>query len=385
MFVPKTVLKMIKRALQPILESKLFRGKIIILYGARQVGKTTLIKNIQNKYPDNSLFLNCDEPDIRELLTDTTSTKLKSIIGNKDLILIDEAQRVKNIGLTLKLFSDEIKNVQVIATCSSSFELSNIINEPLTGRKYVYTLMPISFKELVDTFGWIETNRLLEERIIYGMYPEIISKPDEKRTLLKEITRSYLFKDILSFESIRKPEQIEKLLMLLAAQIGNEVSYNELANTLNMDKDTVSKYIDILEKAFIIFRLNPFSRNLRTEISKMRKIYFYDTGIRNALISNFNSLDRRNDKGELWENFLISEKLKINLIDDIDVRQYFWRTSQQQEVDYIEEVEGKLYAYEFTFSEKQKKRISKTFLRNYKPQNEKTVNKNNFSEFLGIF
>ena len=376
---------MIKRALQPILESKLFRGKIIILYGARQVGKTTLIKNIQNKYPDNSLFLNCDEPDIRELLTDTTSTKLKSIIGNKELILIDEAQRVKNIGLTLKLFSDEIKNVQVIATGSSSFELSNIINEPLTGRKYVYTLMPVSFKELVDTFGWIETNRLLEERIIYGMYPEIISKPDEKRALLKEITRSYLFKDILSFESIRKPEQIEKLLMLLAAQIGNEVSYNELANTLNMDKDTVSKYIDILEKAFIIFRLNPFSRNLRTEISKMRKIYFYDTGIRNALISNFNLLDQRNDKGALWENFLISEKLKINLIDDIDVKQYFWRTSQQQEVDYIEEIEGKLYAYEFTFSEKQKKRISKTFLKNYKPQSEKTVNKNNYSEFLGIF
>jgi len=375
----------IKRALQPILESKLFRGKIIILYGARQVGKTTLIKNIQNKYPDNSLFLNCDEPDIRELLTDTTSTKLKSIIGNKELILIDEAQRVKNIGLTLKLFSDEIKNVQVIATGSSSFELSNIINEPLTGRKYVYTLMPVSFKELVDTFGWIETNRLLEERIIYGMYPEIISKPDEKRALLKEITRSYLFKDILSFESIRKPEQIEKLLMLLAAQIGNEVSYNELANTLNMDKDTVSKYIDILEKAFIIFRLNPFSRNLRTEISKMRKIYFYDTGIRNALISNFNLLDQRNDKGALWENFLISEKLKINLIDDIDVKQYFWRTSQQQEVDYIEEIEGKLYAYEFTFSEKQKKRISKTFLKNYKPQSEKTVNKNNYSEFLGIF
>lgn len=375
---------MIKRALQPIIESRLFKGKIIILYGARQVGKTTLIKNIQNKFPDSSLYLNCDEPDIRALLTDTTSTKLKSFIGNKNLILIDEAQRVKNIGLTLKLFADEIKNVQVIATGSSSFELSNIINEPLTGRKYVFTLMPVSIKELVDTFGWIETDRLLEDRIIYGMYPEIISKPDEKKTLLKEITRSYLFKDILSFESIRKPEQIEKLLMLLAAQIGNEVSYNELANTLNMDKDTVSKYIDILEKAFIIFRLNPFSRNLRTEISKMRKIYFYDTGIRNALISNFNLLERRNDKSALWENFLISEKLKLNLIDDLDVKQYFWRTSQQQEVDYIEEIEGKLYAYEFTFSEKQKKQISKTFLKNYKPQSEMIVNRNNYSEFLRI-
>lgn len=375
---------MIKRALQPLIESKLFKGKIIILYGARQVGRTTIIKNIQNKFPDISLYLNCDEPDIRELLTDTTSTKLRSIIGNKELILIDEAQRVKNIGLTLKLFADEMKNVQVIATGSSSFELSNTINEPLTGRKYVFTLMPVSFKELIDTSGWIETNRLLEERIIYGMYPEIISKPDEKRTLLKEITQSYLFKDILSFESIRKPEQIEKLLMILAAQIGNEVSYNELANTLNIDKDTVSKYIDILEKAFIIFRLNPFSRNIRTEISKMRKIYFYDTGIRNALISNFNLLERRNDKGTLWENFLISEKLKLNLINDIDVKQYFWRTSQQQEVDYIEEIEGKIYAYEFTFSEKQKKQIPKTFLRNYKPESEMIVNRNNYSEFLRI-
>lgn len=375
---------MIKRALQPLIESKLFKGKIIIIYGARQVGKTTLIKNIQNKFPDISLYLNCDEPDIRELLTDSTSTKLRSIIGNKELILIDEAQRVKNIGLTLKLFADEMKNVQVIATGSSSFELSNTINEPLTGRKYVFTLMPVSIKELIDTSGWIETNRLLEERIIYGMYPEIISKPDEKRTLLKEITQSYLFKDILSFESIRKPEQIEKLLMILAAQIGNEVSYNQLANTLNIDKDTVSKYIDILEKAFIIFRLNPFSRNIRTEISRMRKIYFYDTGIRNALVSNFNLLARRNDKGALWENFLISEKLKLNLINDIEVKQYFWRTSQQQEVDYIEEIEGKLYAYEFTFSEKQKKQISKTFLRNYKPQSELIVNRNNYSEFLGI-
>ncbi|MFN3874047.1 MAG: ATP-binding protein [Ignavibacterium sp.] len=375
---------MIARALQPIIESKLFKGKIIIIYGARQVGKTTLIKSIQQKFLDKTLYLNCDEPDIREILTDATSTKLKSIIGNKELILIDEAQRVKNIGLTLKLFSDEIKNVQVIATGSSSFELSNIINEPLTGRKYVFILTPVSLKELSSSLSLIELNRILEERIIYGMYPEIISKPDEKKTLIKEITRSYLFKDILSFEGIRKPEQIEKLLMLLAAQIGNEVSNNELANTLNLDKDTVSKYIDILEKAFIIFRLNPFSRNLRTEITKMRKIYFYDTGIRNALISNFNLLDKRPDKGALWENFLISERIKLNLINNADVKSYFWRTSQQQEVDYIEEIEGKLFAYEFTFSEKQKKQVSKTFLKNYKPEKEMIINKNNYFEFLEL-
>jgi predicted AAA+ superfamily ATPase len=374
----------IPRAIQPLIESKLFKGKIIIIYGARQVGKTTLVSNIQTKFPNESLYLNCDEPDIRLLLTDATSTKLKSIVGNKKLIIIDEAQRVKNIGITLKLFSDQLKDVQVIATGSSSFELSNIINEPLTGRKYVFTLTPISLKELIDAYGWIETNRLLEERIIFGMYPEVITNSTEKKNILTEITTSYLFKDILNFEGIRKPEQIEKLLMLLAAQIGNEVSYNELANTLNLDKDTVSKYIDILEKAFIIFRLKPFSRNIRTEITKMRKIYFYDTGIRNALISNFNHFESRTDRGALWENFLINEKLKINLINDLDVKSYFWRTSQQQEIDYVEEINGELFAFEFTINEKKKKQIPKTFINNYKPKSGMIVNKSNYQEFLGI-
>jgi len=374
----------IPRAIQPLIESKLFKGKIIIIYGARQVGKTTLVSNIQTKFPNESLYLNCDEPDIRLLLTDATSTKLKSIVGKKKLIIIDEAQRVKNIGITLKLFADQLKDVQVIATCSSSFELSNIINEPLTGRKYVFTLTPISLKELIDAYGWIETNRLLEERIIFGMYPEVITNSTEKKNILTEITTSYLFKDILNFEGIRKPEQIEKLLMLLAAQIGNEVSYNELANTLNLDKDTVSKYIDILEKAFIIFRLKPFSRNIRTEITKMRKIYFYDTGIRNALISNFNHFESRTDKGALWENFLINEKLKINLINDLDVKSYFWRTSQQQEIDYVEEINGELFAFEFTINEKKKKQIPKTFINNYKPKSGMIVNKSNYQEFLGI-
>jgi predicted AAA+ superfamily ATPase len=374
----------IPRAIQPLIESKLFKGKIIIIYGARQVGKTTLVSNIQTKFPNESLYLNCDEPDIRLLLTDATSTKLKSIVGNKKLIIIDEAQRVKNIGITLKLFADQLKDVQVIATGSSSFELSNIINEPLTGRKYVFTLTPVSLKELIDAYGWIETNRLLEERIIFGMYPEVITNSTEKKNILTEITTSYLFKDILNFEGIRKPEQIEKLLMLLAAQIGNEVSYNELANTLNLDKDTVSKYIDILEKAFIIFRLKPFSRNIRTEITKMRKIYFYDTGIRNALISNFNHFESRTDRGALWENFLINEKLKINLINDLDVKSYFWRTSQQQEIDYVEEINGELFAFEFTINEKKKKQIPKTFINNYKPKSGMIVNKSNYQEFLGI-
>lgn len=375
---------MINREIQFSIESKLFKSKLIIIYGARQVGKTTLLKKIGEKFEGQSIYINCDEPDIRELLTDVTSTQLKNLVGNKKLVLIDEAQRVKNIGITLKLFVDQIKEVQVIATGSSAFELSNIINEPLTGRKYEYHLYPISLRELNQNLSWLEVNRLLEERIIYGMYPEVILNPSEKKTLLKEITRSYLFKDILSYEGIRKPEILEKLLIALAAQIGSEVSYNELANTVGIDKDTITKYIDILEKAFIVFKLPPFSKNLRTEITKMRKIYFYDTGIRNALITNFNSLQSRNDKGSLWENFLISEKLKMNQAVGIDVKSFFWRTSQQQEIDYIEDIDGNLHTYEFTFNEKKKKQISKTFLNAYKTMTDTIVNNKNYGSFLGI-
>lgn len=375
---------MIKREIQKSIESKLFKGKLIVIYGARQVGKTTLIKEIGKKYADDQVYLNCDETDIRGLLTDTTSTKLKNLVGAKKLVLIDEAQRVKNIGITLKLFADEIKNVQVIATGSSAFELSNEINEPLTGRKFEYTLYPFSMRELNNEFGWLETNRLLEERILYGMYPEIVLKPDENKNLLKEITRSYLFKDILGYDGIRKPEVLEKLLISLAAQIGNEVSYNELAGTIGIDKDTINKYLDILEKAFVIFKLHPFSRNLRTEITKLRKVYFYDTGIRNALITNFNGLSLRNDKGALWENFLIVERLKMNSSLSLDTKSFFWRTSQQQEIDYLEELEGNLSVFEFSWNINKKKKIPLTFSKAYDIQSSEIITTENYGSFLGI-
>ena len=375
---------MIKREIQDSIEERLFKGKLIIIYGARQVGKTTLIKEIGNKYPDDKLYLNCDEPDIRELLTDTTSTKLKNLAGQKKLVLIDEAQRVKNIGITLKLFADELKNVQVIATGSSSFELSNVINEPLTGRKYEFNLYPFSMRELSKEFGWIEANRLLQERIIYGMYPEIVVNPAEKKNLLKEITRSYLFKDILSYEGIRKPEILEKLIMALAAQVGNEVSNNELATTIGLDKDTINKYMDILEKAFVIFRLSPFSRNVRTEITKMKKVYFYDTGIRNALISNFNNLELRNDKGALWENFMIVERLKMISALNKEVKNYFWRTAQQQEIDYVEEENNVLSAYEFSWNINKKKKIPLTFRNAYEVKTFGVITIENYNDFLGI-
>jgi len=375
---------MIKREILDSVDGRLFKGKLIVIYGARQVGKTTLLKEIANKYSNERIFLNCDEPDIRELLTNVTSTKLKNLVGQKKLILIDEAQRVKNIGITLKLLADELKDKQVIATGSSAFELSNEINETLTGRKYEYNLYPFSIRELSNEFGWLETNRLLEDRIIYGMYPEVVLNPDEKKNLLKEITRSYLFKDILSYEGIRKPEVLEKLLVALAAQIGSEVSYNELAGTVGIDKDTINKYLDILEKAFVIFRLHPFSRNIRTEITKMRKIYFYDTGVRNTLVSNFNSLASRNDKGALWENFMIVEKLKMNSALNIDAKTYFWRTTQQQEIDYIEETEEGLYAYEYSWNVNKKKKIPVTFLNAYEIKASDTINTENYSGFLQI-
>lgn len=375
---------MIKREIQDSIESRLFKGKLIVIYGARQAGKTTLIKEIGQKYSEQEIYLNCDEPDIRELLTDATSTKLKNVVGKKKLVLIDEAQRVKNIGITLKLFADELKDVQVIATGSSAFELSNEISEPLTGRKFEYTLYPLSMRELSIEFGLLNTNRLLEERILYGMYPDVVLNPEEKKNLLKDLTRSYLFKDVLSYQGIRKPEVLEKLIIALAAQIGSEVSYNELAGTIGIDKDTINKYLDILEKAFVIFRLHPLSRNVRTEISKMRKVYFYDTGIRNALVSNFNPLASRNDKGALWENFLISEKLKMNSSLNIDAKTFFWRTSQQQEIDYIEEIESSLFVYEFSWNVNKKKKIPLTFLKAYSAEESDIITTENYKNFLGI-
>jgi predicted AAA+ superfamily ATPase len=375
---------MIKREIQSSIDTKLYKGKLIIIYGARQVGKTTLLESIQKKYIDSHIYLNCDEPDIREQLANATSTKLKSIVGKKKLVLIDEAQRVKNIGITLKLFADQLKNVQVIATGSSAFELSNEIKESLTGRKYEFILYQLSMRELSNEYGWLETNRLLEERIIYGMYPEIVINPHEKKSLLKEIINSYLFKDVLSYEGIRKPDVLEKILIAIAAQIGSEVSYKELAGTVGIDKGTITKYLDILEKAFVIFRLPPLSRNIRTEITKMHKIYFYDTGIRNTLVNNFNALATRNNKGAIWENFLITEKLKMNSALNIDAKIHFWRTTQQQEIDYIEDVESDLYVYEFSWNVNKKKKIPLTFLKAYDTKSSAVINTENYGRFLGI-
>ncbi|RJQ32669.1 ATP-binding protein [Candidatus Parcubacteria bacterium] len=372
---------MIQRAIQKRVEDSLFKAKIIVIYGARQVGKTTLVKNIQSKYQENSSYLNCDEPDIRSALTEKTSTELKAFLGNKRLVILDEAQRVKNIGLTLKLMADNFPATQIIATGSSSFELSNKIAEPLTGRKYEYHLFPFSIEELKSLRADPEIDRLLERMMVFGMYPAIALAKTDAEKELKELAKSYLYKDALQYQNIKNPEVLEKMLQALALQIGNEVSYNELADLLGIDKKTVAAYIRILEQAFIIFRLNPFSRNLRNELRKLRKVYFYDLGIRNVLINNLNPLDLRQDAGVLWENFMISERMKRNNNHASDVRSYFWRTKQKQEIDYLEEAGGELSGFEFKWKN-DKARIPKPFLEAYPKSKVKLINKNSYHGFV---
>lgn len=327
-------------------------------------------------------YLNCDEPDIRNLLTDATSSALKHLIGNAQIVMIDEAQRVKNIGLTMKLIIDSFKDIQLIATGSSALEFANEINEPLTGRKWEYRLLPFSTQELAEHSGMIEERRLLDHRLVYGMYPDIVINPGEEREILYNLTGSYLYKDIFTFQEIRKPEVIEKLLEALALQVTAEVSYNELAQFLQVDTATLQRYIDLLEKAFVVFRLRSFSRNVRNELKRSRKIYFYDNGIRNALIANFSPPEMRVDIGALWENFLVSERTKLLSNNQKFAGQFFWRTKQQQEIDYVEEADGILTACEFKWNPQKKTRFSKTFLNAYPDHITRTITPENYMDFL---
>ncbi len=329
-----------------------------------------------------TLWLNGDEPDIRESLTNVTSTQLKTVIGNHDLIVIDEAQRITNIGMTLKLIVDQITHIQVIATGSSSFELANQINEPLTGRKFEYFLFPLSYNELMNHFGTIEERRYLEHRLVFGSYPEVINHPGDEANILRSLSDSYLYKDILSFEQLKKPAILDKLLQALAIQVGNQVSYHELGQLVGADNQTVERYITLLEKSYVVFRLTAFSRNLRNELKKSRKIYFYDNGIRNAIIKNYSPIGLRTDTGALWENYLMSERMKINHYSNRWSNTYFWRTLAKQEIDYVEEREGKLFAYEFKWNPQKQVRFSSTFLNAYPQAETQTISKNNYSDFL---
>jgi predicted AAA+ superfamily ATPase len=368
------------RTIQPAIEQALFKGKVVVIYGARQVGKTTLIRAIQDKFAVDALYLNCDEPDIRSALSDKTSTELRRLVGNKTLILIDEAQRVKNIGLTLKLLVDNFPKIQLIATGSSSFDLSNEISEPLTGRKIEFHLYPLSVGELLTQNTPLEMHRLLEYHLRFGMYPGVLASDNPDEALL-EITKSYLYKDILEYQTVKKPDLLRKLLQALALQIGGEVSYNELGAMLGIDKETVSRYLSLLEQGYVIFHLSPFSRNLRKELGKQRKVYFYDLGIRNALINNFNPLELRQDVGALWENFFISERLKAGHNQRRHPSMYFWRTYDGREIDYLEEEGGRLEGFECKWGT-EKWRVPAVFTSTYPGSEVHLVSRSNVLEFL---
>ena len=376
---------MISRVLQPVIEQKFFKGKVIILLGPRQVGKTTLMKQIEATLAPAArpvIVLDCDEPYDRELLTNANSTDLSMVLRDAKTIIIDEAQRVQNIGLTVKLLADKFKNVQIVVTGSSSLELVNKLKEPLTGRKFEYVLLPISTQEIINNNGMLEAVRLLESRLIYGSYPDILYRTEDVKELLFELTGSYLFKDIFVMQEVRKPELLEKLLVALALQIGSEVSFNELAQIVQYDVKTVERYINLLEQCFVVFRLNGLNRNLREELKKSKKFYFYDNGIRNALLQNFSPLNLRQDTGMLWENFFVSERLKYNSYNRRFVKSYFWRTQQQQEIDLVEEIDGHFYAFELKWNEKRKVTFHENFLKAYNPKEINVVTPKNYMQFL---
>lgn len=372
---------MISRILTQKIKSALKLKKAIIILGARQVGKTTLLNDLVSEL-DNVIFINGDEPDSNEKLTNLSSSRLKSIFGNAKTIIIDEAQMIPDIGITLKRIVDYIKDIQLFVSGSSSIELANTVNEPLTGRKLEYQLFALSFQEMVNYTSLTEEKRLLPHRMIFGYYPEIVTTSGHEIELLKNLAGSYLYKDILSFGTVKKPTLLDKLLKALALQVGSEVSYNELSQIIGADKETVERYINLLEKAFIVFQLNALSRNVRNEIKKSKKIYFYDNGIRNALIGNFQQFELRTDKGALWENFIISERIKVLGYNQFYGNYYFWRTFRQQEIDFIEEEDGMFSAFEFKLNHKKRGRFSKTFTEAYPVKELKTISPENIEEFL---
>lgn len=373
----------IPRAIMPQIKNRLKPGRIAVIYGPRRVGKTTLLNKFLEDYKGKYKLYNGEDLETQKFFNSQSVAKYQSLLKGLSLLVIDEAQKIENIELNLKIIVDSITDLNIIASGSSSFNLARQVGEPLTGRKWTYTLFPISQLELNELEDIIESRSLLEERLIYGSYPEVITSKNynEKKDILKEIISSYLFKDILELEGFRYKKKIPDLLTLLAFQVGQEVSLNELANNLNIAKETVRTYLDLLEEVFVIYNVRGFSRNLRKEITKTSKYYFYDNGIRNAIIGQFNATDKRNDIGELWENYIITERIKKQEYKGILSNNYFWRTYEQKEIDWIEEREGKLFAYEIKWSDA-KVKPPKDFINTYKNSEFRTINKENYLEFI---
>jgi predicted AAA+ superfamily ATPase len=373
----------IQRRLEPIVKKSLFKGKIIIVYGARQVGKTTLVQKIAKDLGQNYGYLNCDEIDIlSQFQKADNSLALRQMMGNNKLVIIDEAQRVKNIGLKLKLLIDNYPEIQLLVTGSSSLDLSNEVSEPLTGRCDEFWLFPLSIKEVWQNSDSISRARDLEKWLVYGSYPGVwnLKSNEEKSIKIKQLASNYLYKDVLKFNQVKNSETILKLLQALALQISNEVSFNELATTIGVSKQTIASYVDLLEKVFVIFSLKPYSGNLRQALNKKRKIYFLDLGIRNAIINNQNQLSIRDDVGKLWENFIIAEKYKSQLGLGYKTNLYFWRTYEGQEVDLVEDKDGELIGWEIKLKQKSRKQPKDWGL--YKNSTWKEVDKENFWEVI---
>ncbi|MCB0761691.1 MAG: ATP-binding protein [Flavobacteriales bacterium] len=370
---------MIERTLSDRIHGKIGRGKAIMIIGPRQVGKTTLIL----KYLEgvDYAFFNGDDPVVREQLDTPNTEQIRVLLRNKKTVFIDEAQRINNIGLTMKIIVDQFPEVQLWISGSSSFSLFNELNEPLTGRKWEYEMFPISWEEFENNKGHLVAESQLEDRLRFGMYPDVINNPGEEIEILQTLANSYLYKDILAYTGIKKPDVLDKLVRALALQVGSEVNYNELSQLVGVDKNTIEKYISVLEQAYVIFRLPSYSRNVRNEIKKGRKIYFYDNGIRNIIIGAMNEVNLRTDTGALWENFLISERMKQNKYKLTLAKPFFWRTTQQQEIDYVEENGTDLKAFEFKWNPKRKAQFSKTFTEQYNAEG-KMVSRNNFREFV---
>lgn len=373
---------MIQRTLEKVIQDKIDFKKAIILLGPRQAGKTTLITKIALSLDRHYLYINGDDPATRSLWSNISQAVLFQLIARHKVVVIDEAQRIENVGLAVKMIVDAKNEIQVLVSGSSALELASTIREPLTGRKWEYHLYPISWHELNENFSLAKTLPMLESLLIKGMYPEVINEPNQAIEVLRNLAGSYLYKDILEVQGIRKPELLLKLLQALAWQVGNEVSYQELAQTVGADKNTVSTYIDLLEKAFVVFRLHPFARNKRNEISTSRKIYFYDNGIRNSLINNYAPLSQRNDTGALWENFIISERKKSIAYSGNLEAAFFWRNVRQAEVDYVEEKDGVIKAFELKWNPQAKYRFPKAFVDAYHPEEMKLIHRENFWQNL---
>lgn len=376
---------MIPRTQEQNIRQWLGRGKAIVVLGPRQVGKTTLVRQITQTLSRPSLWLTGDDPETRSLLDNISLARLQTIIGSNEIVVVDEAQRFSNAGLMLKLITDHLPDVQLFVTGSSSLDLASQTKESLTGRKFEYPLYPLSFVEMCAHHGYLAERSLLEHRMLYGYYPEVVqNEPPQAQKTLNDLSDGLMYKDLLTLDQIKKPSLLVKLLQALALQVGSEVSYNEVAHLIGADPLTVEKYVDLLEQSFVLFRLPSLSRNARNEIKKGRKIYFYDNGIRNSIIKNFSPLALRSDSGALWENFLLAERMKRNTYTDYFCNTYFWRTTTQQEIDYVEDAGGRLHAFEFKWQAKKAPRFPGAFLESYPDSETAVIDRENFDAFVGI-